>query len=84
MRNTAKTGCVNYDYGCNACKVLERKSCVGCSFYSTAAESVKRLKKANERLRSLPTKRQLEIAEKYYGGVAKWATDNTGAAVHYD
>lgn len=83
LRSIMNSDCAHYMCAGNQCKVLDKKNCVGCSFFTTQANSDKRKQAANERLRHLPVKKQLEIADKYYGGVSPWlAHRNTGVAVN--
>ena len=67
-----KNECINFDFTDCSCRALERNNCIGCSFYSTRVDAVKRRRKAYERLRNLPTNVQSYFAEKYYAGNAPW------------
>lgn len=56
------------------CTALKSERCRGesCGFHKTKEEQKESLRKANERLQSLPEYQQEAIADKYYGGVRKW------------
>lgn len=56
------------------CSVMKSGECEGrsCSFHKTKEEYQESVRKANERLRSLPEYQQEAVADKYYGGVKAW------------
>ena len=56
------------------CTALKREKCQGesCGFHKSREEHAQSLKKAKERIRSLPEYQQEAVADKYYGGVRKW------------
>ena len=56
------------------CTVLSGGVCEGktCGFHKTKEEQEKFLKKAEQRLRSLPARQQMDIADRYYNGKKKW------------
>ena len=60
--------------GC-ACSALAVKNCVGyqrCSFYRPIWQQQQRRKKADMRLRRLPTASQEALSVKYYHGDMPW------------
>ena len=80
MLNDANLVCIHYDYERKECKALDKRNCINCSFFTTAPQAAERRAASAERLRSLPPKKQAEIAEKYYGGIVRWAKENVGTA----
>lgn len=56
------------------CTVLSGGVCEGksCGFHKTSEKHQESLKKAEERLRSLPARHQMDIADRYYSGKKKW------------
>lgn len=80
LKSTMNNECAHHICDTNQCKVTERRSCVGCSFFTTTAQSVERKKKASARLRSLSKRQQMEIADKYYGGATPWQTSYRSVA----
>lgn len=68
----AKISCIHYDCTSGTCRVLNKSSCLMCSFYSDRLSSARRKKAAYERIRELPAEKRVEIATKYYGGAELW------------
>lgn len=53
--------------------ILGRRRCPWeCSFFKTEKQLAESTEKTNETLRSLPFKRQIHIADKYYEGEMPW------------
>lgn len=50
------------------CSVLTKKACFRCPFQKTKEELEEGRAKAEERIKSLPSKAQREIHDKYYSG----------------